>query len=169
VDWPALEAAITRYTTHPDATTAAGVTSILPKGGQVELTDDPAQLDARGRIYQGVAKIDELVGAGAPEAANVAFALRAISDGTFTDLLDLSLGGALSKAPEPTLRALAGYTDVMGRGCRFASALDPAVEKIQAVAELDRRRSAVEAVTSPDLRRPRACVTLELGRAIDAY
>jgi hypothetical protein len=169
VDWTALESAVAAYVATPSDVTADGVTWLLPTSGAAALGDDPKELETRERIYRQIGKLEPLVLGGAPGAARVAFALGAISEGTFADLLAEALGASLVAHADGTLRALGGFGDVMGRGCRFASAGVPTTGRIAAVAELARRQSAVEAVTDVALRRPRACVVLEIGRAIDSY
>src|SRR2546425_10665594 len=90
VNWPALEAALSKYLSTPSSETAEKVAVLLPAGSDVDRSRQAFDVESSHRIFDHLPRLEPLILEGRTDAIAVSFALTEISDGHFSEtLLDM--------------------------------------------------------------------------------
>jgi hypothetical protein len=171
VNWPALETAFLAYLQSPGLHAAERVVALLPAGRRVSREGRDFDGRAAERLWRYSLDLAPLVWRAHPGALDVAWALRAIADGLFTQDLNAMIGKALARHPRAFLVALKRNRSRPddADACAVADSLgvdlvdNPSAQR----AEVQARIAALESVTDPALQSERDCVLTSL-RAIPA-
>lgn len=105
-DWNALFNAFKIYLSDPSEKNAEGVINSLPKSGHVKFSNSKRELEIFNFVYDNLETVERQVYAKNKLSTRLAFCLMSISDGGFSDDLNIILGRLINIDPQLFLKEL---------------------------------------------------------------
>jgi hypothetical protein len=171
VDWNDLFNAFKTYLSDPSDKNAERVINFLPKTGHVKFSGSKREFEVFDFIYQNLETVGRQVYAKKKLSTRLAFRLMSISDGAFSEELDIILGRLINIDPLLFLKELKlRENEIVRYDALLGNTGEEFVDRPQdECKELRKRIDSLQSVNDKDLIQIRNRCIKELKKEIEQY